>query len=196
MVQYLRTKVINISWVPPLTTVMTFNPLLKRMGISIVRCLRGESPDSWNICARTYFVQNPSWNGWRTFQEPHVARRCHTPEKHLVVRFRCIIGELRKSRDWTIRSSGLLLKVSHVISFVVSVLTYHASPWLISGFSFDMYAFLLEFILISTFDQHVKVNFCSFWPEWLLEPGTSSSSTVTPLVGANLVWTEATRIFV
>ena len=135
----------NISWVPPLTTVMTFNPLLKRMGISIVRCLRGESPDSWNICASTYFVQNPSWNGWRTFQEPHVARRCHAPEKHLVVRFRCIIGELRKSRDWTIRSSGLLLKVSHVISFVVSVLTYHASPWLISGFSFDTYAFLLEF---------------------------------------------------
>ena len=67
--------------------------------------------------------------------------------------------------------------------------TMLSSSWSLSGFSFNTYVLFAWAggtpVLDSSLGQHVKENFCSFWPERLLAPGTSTSSTATPCAGTN-----------
>ncbi|EDQ98527.1 uncharacterized protein LACBIDRAFT_299522 [Laccaria bicolor S238N-H82] len=42
-------------------------------------------------------------------------------------------------------------------------------------------------VLGQTFGQHVKESFCTFWPERVMAPGTSTSSTATTFAGMNHV---------
>ena len=66
------------------------------------------------------------------------------------------------------------------------VLTYWTRSWLLSGFSFNTYVFLHGLVVHPYWvRQQVKESFCSFWPERLPAPGTSTSSTATPSAGTN-----------
>ena len=58
--------------------------------------------------------------------------------------------------------------------------------WLLSAFSFNT-SFFLHGLVVHLYwvHQQVKESFCSFWPEWLLAPGTLTSSTATPSAGRN-----------
>ena len=103
--------------------------------------------------------------------------------------FRYLIGEGTGTARPESTFNRFALKLG-LVGFVVYILTsYYASFWSLSGFSFNTYILFAWIgvtpVLDSSSGQHVKESFCSFLPERLLAPGTSTFSTATPCASTN-----------